>query len=98
MPRFLCRIGLHKWRYEDAGIISRDAREDERASDYALTRGGGGAISVGRPIPIGTEKTYKTEAVFTKRECQRCGIKQEKRVSENDQGNKTPISGWEKTV
>jgi hypothetical protein len=42
-------------------------------------------------------KSRRIQAVFSKRKCQRCGVKQQKRFSEDAQGNKTPISGWEKT-
>lgn len=83
MPRFLCRLGLHKWRYKDAVITSWT----EYKSNVIFTREGF--------RPIGLLKTPRTQ-VFSERECQRYGIKQEKRFAENDQGNKTPVSGWEK--
>jgi hypothetical protein len=95
MPSFLCRLGLHKWRYEpeDAVIINREEHEGEQTADaYVKSR------MLAYPIPTYTDKILKTpEAVFIRRECQRCGIKQKRKIYEDDQGNKTPISGWEKT-
>jgi hypothetical protein len=88
MPGFLCRLGLHKWRYEDVVITSRDAIEP---LVVFYEKFGGGAESSSH-----VRKNPRTKADFTKRECQKCGIKQERRIFEDDEGNKTIISGWEK--
>jgi hypothetical protein len=90
MPRFLCGLGLHKWRYEDAVITSQSVIEPTAV----IHRDGYG----GDAPPMQVVTRQRTKAVFTKRKCQRCGVKQEKRFAEDDRGNKTPISGWERTA
>jgi hypothetical protein len=91
MPRFLCRLGLHKWRYEDAVITSLSEYESARGRAWVIAK-------MGKIPSIGIPKSVRTQTVFSKRECQKCGIKEGKRFAEDDQGNKTPISGWEKTT
>jgi hypothetical protein len=98
---FLCRLGLHRWRYkpEDAVIISRGGQGGEQASGAYGGYAASGKSPTAHPVSTDMLEMLKTpEAVFIKRECLRCGIKQEKRFSEDAQGNKTVISGWEKTA
>lgn len=98
MPKFLCKLGLHKWRYkpEDAVIVKSGGHGGGQYSGAS----GGYAVSGKLSYPVSNdmyEMLKAPEAVFTKRECLRCGVKQEKRFSEDAQGNKTIVSGWEKT-
>jgi hypothetical protein len=58
---------------------------------------GRGSAYIPKPITIGKQETEKDETIPTKRECHRCGIKQESSISEDAQGNITQIGCWEKT-
>jgi hypothetical protein len=76
---------LHKWRYEDPETVSQKVKN--QPWDWAITK-------YGNVPPPGFWGTVKTKTVFTKRECQRCGIKEQKRFAQDDQGNET-LSNWE---
>jgi hypothetical protein len=87
---FLCKLGLHEWRYEDAIVTSLDEHEGV----WIANKGN----LPGRTPPFEGQSEHKIEAEPTKRECMRCGIKQVRKFSEDDEGNKTIISDWEETA
>jgi hypothetical protein len=79
-PNWLCRLGLHKWRYYGEKVVVT-------WKEPAYVKGA--SMHREPPKPI-----HRQKEVFTKKKCLRCGIRVKRKLVRDSDGTLSSI-GWE---